>query len=297
MLEEIIYKIADQYLIIHTPAREKTIEIYSNYRPFLQDVLPDRAEVLMHVWGDEELSSEGLSLLEETSETYFSNKLYQSEGGAYFLDLTYFRLNAQASYSSDWKEVRCTASFTDPRFKPLLDKFVMIAFGMATIPLGMLKVHASVTELDGHALVFMGVSGTGKSTHSKLWREHVVGCTLLNDDEPIVRLMEDGSVRVYGCPWSGSTDCYRAEHADLVAFVHLYQSPENKLTKLSGLLAFESLFSSVASIESFPASSKRLLDTLVPVLNTVPVYRLDCRPDKEAVKLTYALLQPNKSLD
>ena len=60
----------------------------------------------------------------------------------------------------------------------------------------------------------MGKSGTGKSTHSRLWLENVPGATLLNDDNPIVRLTLVGAI-VYGSPWSGKTPCYKNESAPL----------------------------------------------------------------------------------
>ncbi len=85
-----------------------------------------------------------------------------------------------------------------------------------------IKIHASVIEKGGKALVFMGKSGTGKSTHSRNWLKFVPDCQLLNDDEPIIRVLNDGSVRVYGAPWSGSTPCYRNASAEVAAFVRLY---------------------------------------------------------------------------
>ncbi len=291
MLEQVIYRIAEQYVVLNTPFRAKTIEMLPNYRPFLQEEVPDGEEILLEVFGDVSCEcEEECKLLEEVQEAYFSTKLYKCPDKSYFLDMTYFKHSACVRYSSDWKRVSCTPSLDDSDLALLLDRFIMIAFGMATIPLGMLKVHASVTELDGRALVFMGVSGTGKSTHSKLWREYIDGCALLNDDEPIVRLMPDNTVRVYGCPWSGSTDCYRDEWAELVAFVHLYQAPENKLSKLVGRFAFDSLYTSVASMRTLAEVNMKLFETVADVLSIVPLYRLDCLPNKEAVDLTYALL-------
>lgn len=117
------------------------------------------------------------------------------------------------------------------------------------------------------------------------------GATLLNDDAPIVRVLEDGSVRVYGAPWSGSTPCYRNISADVVAFVHLYQNPENIITKMDGLSALSSLMQSSSVIRSDRQNKYQILDTVTDVLQVVPVYRLDCRPDLGALNLTRALLE------
>ncbi len=164
------------------------------------------------------------------------------------------------------------------------------AYGMVAIHHKTVKIHASVTEKEGKALIFLGKSGTGKSTHSRLWKEFVPGSSLLNDDEPIVRLLDDGSLRVYGAPWSGSTPCYRNAWAEVSAFVHLYQSPENKLTRLKGVEAFASLFQSSALLRSDERGRQRAFDLITDILGRVPYYRLDNRPDREAVSLTETLM-------
>ena len=115
-------------------------------------------------------------------------------------------------------------------------------------------------------------------------------CSLLNDDEPILRVLNDGSIKVYGAPWSGSTPCYRNESAEIAAFVRLYQSPENKLTKLTGVNAFASLYQSVAILRSDQQNKELIMTTVNDILEQVPIYRLDNRPDREAVSLTESLL-------
>lgn len=164
------------------------------------------------------------------------------------------------------------------------------AYGMAAIHHQTIKIHASVTEKEGKALIFLGKSGTGKSTHSRLWKKYVPESSLLNDDEPIVRLLNDGSVRVYGAPWSGSTPCYRNASAKVSAFVHLYQSAENKLTRLKGVEAFTSLFQSSALLRSDEKGRQLAFDLITDILGRVPYYRLDNRPDREAVSLTETLM-------
>ena len=192
--------------------------------------------------------------------------------------------------SPDWKEIISDLSFTNGYEATFLNSFLRLAFGMTAIKHQTIKVHASVTELNGKALIFLGTSGTGKSTHSRLWREFIPGCTLLNDDEPLIRVLENEPIRVYGAPWSGSTPCYRNEWAEVAAFVHLYQSSDNKLTKLKNVEALSSLYTSAAMLRSDIDNKNRVMDLITDILQRVPVYRLDCRPDYEAVSLTRALL-------
>lgn len=173
-----------------------------------------------------------------------------------------------------------------------LRSFIIAAYGLSSAYRSTLKLHASCIELGGQALLFLGESGTGKSTHSRLWLEHIPGATLLNDDEPILRLFDDGSVRVYGAPWSGSTDCYRQASAELKGIVRLYQAPENRLSRIGGIDAFSAMTISTAS---FPLDKRHfaLVQSLIfDLLERIPVYALECRPDREALSLTEALLSP-----
>jgi hypothetical protein len=148
-----------------------------------------------------------------------------------------------------------------------------------------------VIEHHGKAILFLGSSGTGKSTHTRLWQEHIPGSRLLNDDEPVVRIMEDGSVRVFGSPWSGSTPCYHNISAEAIAFVRLYQHPENRLSEIKGITAFTTLFQSAAILRSDEQHRERLFENVTVLTEKVPFYRLDCRPDREAVMLSARLMK------
>lgn len=290
-MNKLFYRIAEQVICLHTPDINATRAMLPNYAPFeVGDIMGQ--EVLLNVWGGCACSdAEGDTLLEEVQDVSYHSHVYRRGNGDVRIVMRFQGLEEVACFSDGWHTLRCASPLDSPKARYLIDRFTMIAFSILTSKLGMLKVHASVTELDGRALIFMGVSGTGKSTHSRLWREFIPRATLLNDDEPIVRLMPDGSVRVYGCPWSGSTPCYRSESAEVVAFVHLYQAPENKITKLSGRAAFDSLYSSTAFMLSEPKSQFASFNTVADILERIPLYRLDCRPDREAVSLTHGLLR------
>ena len=90
-------------------------------------------------------------------------------------------------------------------------RFAMWAgLGLMLVPLETVAIHSSCIVYRGKAVLFLGASGTGKSTHTRLWLENIEGSTLLNDDSPFVRV-EDGKVWAYGSPWSGKTSCYKQE--------------------------------------------------------------------------------------
>lgn len=292
MYDQLIYCIAKEYIILNTPSAEATLPLLGNYDPFRVDALPEGTTPLFTFTGGIELSSyKRQDLLEEKSSEGTRARIYRTEGNKLLLELTIRRQQQQMLIADDWRELSSDIPMDDPSLALLLNRLILIAYGAAIAPYRMLKVHASVTEVGGRALLFLGVSGTGKSTHSRLWRQLVPGARLLNDDEPIVRVEEDGSIRVYGCPWSGSTPCYRNESAEVVAFVHLYQAETNVLTRLRGRDSFDSIYSSSAFLHSDKVRHLAIFDTVADVLERIPVYRLDCRPDEGAVALTRQLLE------
>lgn len=109
----------------------------------------------------------------------------------------------------------------------ILDHLLIFALSVAAVGKGILLIHASTIRYRGKAVMFLGESGTGKSTHSRMWLENIEGSTLLNDDAPAVRISAD-STTAYGTPWSGKTPCYRAEHYPLAALVRIRRAPTIK---------------------------------------------------------------------
>ena len=161
---------------------------------------------------------------------------------------------------------------------------LMIQYTFATAGLGTLLLHASVTRYQGRGNLFFGVSGTGKSTHSRLWHEYVPGSDLMNDDNPVIRFQGDECL-VYGSPWSGKTLCYRNVVAPVGALVRLEQYPENVIERLHSLQAYASIIAAVSTIRWNHDTMSRLIPTIERIAMTVPCFLLKCRPDEEAVQV------------
>ena len=170
--------------------------------------------------------------------------------------------------------------------KLAIDNAMMISFALATAPLDTLLFHASVVCRKGKAYMFLGPSGTGKSTHTRLWLRHIDGSRLLNDDNPVVRIGADGSVEVSGSPWSGKTPCYVNEHYPLGAIVRLRQAPYNAIRPMAPVEAYATMASSVSG----KRWEKDIADGLHRALNsltaTAKVWHMDCLPDEAAAKMT-----------
>ena len=168
-----------------------------------------------------------------------------------------------------------------------LNNALMLLYAFSSAREGALEMHASVVMNAGKGYLFLGKSGTGKSTHSRLWLENIPGTELLNDDNPILRLMPGGEVRVFGSPWSGKTPCYKAKDVPAGAVVRIRQAPFNAIQKLSPLESYASLMASASSFRPFSELADAWHRTLEALAARVPCYTLDCLPDAAAARLCY----------
>lgn len=164
---------------------------------------------------------------------------------------------------------------------------LMLMFAFSTAQRNTLLMHSSVTVKDGKGYLFLGKSGTGKSTHSQLWINHIGGCELLNDDNPVIRVEESGEVRVYGSPWSGKTPCYRNLNYPVGAIVDLHQAKVNRIRRQSVFEAYASMHVSFSGFRFIKGMADGLHATNEKVVSTVPCYTLDCLPNAEAAWLCY----------
>lgn len=289
MNHQLHYEIANHRMLIETPDAETTARLIPSFRPFRVEPDGEANNLLFQLTGNTAIPIPDVDPNDVMEADGLSFLIYQTEGSV-TVCMKSPKREHRYHISADRKIVTTDLTLTQRYEAHFLVYFLRTAYGMAAANQRTIKLHASVIEKGGKALVFMGKSGTGKSTHSKNWLEFVPGCSLLNDDEPIVRVLTDGSVRIYGAPWSGSTPCYRNESADVAAFVRLYQSQENKLTKLTGVTAFASVFQSAAILRSDNENRDLTISTVNDILEQAPVYRLDNRPDREAVSLTETLM-------
>lgn len=90
--------------------------------------------------------------------------------------------------------------FTDPFLERAA---IQRAFAEFLFPHNVLLFHGSAIAVDDQGFLFTAHSGTGKSTHTRLWRE-VFGhrAVMVNDDKPFLELRADGAW-LHGSPWSG----------------------------------------------------------------------------------------------
>lgn len=161
-----------------------------------------------------------------------------------------------------------------------------VGYGLMTLPFDTVAIHSSCIVYKDKAILFLGESGTGKSTHTRLWREHIEGAVLLNDDSPMIRV-EDGKVWAYGSPWSGKTPCYKQERYELAGCVRLSQAPYNRIQKLPVLHAYGAIHPSCPPEFAYDSVLYDGVSGFIgKLLSQVPFYHLACLPDAEAARLS-----------
>ena len=191
----------------------------------------------------------------------------------------------EMSVAQDFTSAQLLLTGADDAFA--VNNSLMLLFAFASAGHGLLEMHSSVVMNQGKGYLFLGKSGTGKSTHSSLWLKHIPGTELLNDDNPILRLMPDGSARVYGSPWSGKTPCYKAQDVPVGAVVRIRQAPFNQIERLGTIQAYASLMASASGFRPFQGLADGWHKTLEGLTQVVPCYVLDCLPDEAAAILCH----------
>ncbi len=198
-------------------------------------------------------------------------------------------LHLSAHFSSGILSLPPFSEETVAVYQFALDTALMIQYALFTASCQTLLLHASVVTDGEAAYAFLGKSGTGKSTHSRLWLDTIPGMELLNDDNPIVRLHPSG-VKIYGSPWSGKTPCYRPLSYPLKALVRLRQAPVNRISTLDEIEAYLAVSSAVSAFhtDGLKKTSLLLHEAVASLIREVAVYRLDCLPNTEAAQLCYS---------
>ena len=191
--------------------------------------------------------------------------------------------------SADYREGRLAT--TGSHTKLAIDNALMVLYALATAGSGTVLFHAAVVSHGDRAYMFLGPSGTGKSTHARLWLKHIDGTELMNDDNPVVRIGADGRATVYGSPWSGKTPCYRNVSRELGAIVLLSQAPFNKIRRLGGLEAYAALVPSISGKRWDERIADGLHQTENALASTVPTWHLQCLPDEGAARLCAGEIQ------
>jgi len=272
------YRVADHAFSVMLPDEEKIVSQMGQYAPFAVKEASQLVFTLQVVPVADFPSVEDLKV-----------EMHQDDDGS---QIVAGRANGQPYFEFQlWG--KCAAKMlTDEHYhtatvllvdEPLfgINNALMVMYALATANRQTALFHSSVVGCDGRGYMFLGKSGTGKSTHSSLWLKYINGTELVNDDNPVVRLMPDGFY-VFGSPWSGKTPCYRNIRYPIGGIVQLSQAPYNQIQRLRPLAAYAALVPSISGKRWDTQVAEGLHETENLLAGKVAVWHLECLPDADA---------------
>ena len=280
------YKVAGFKFAVVMPDDDAAWNEMHNYEPFLTDDSTDCIFIAEMIDKLPELPGKRLLSVGAKGPGFPRNEFYEFDGG--WMIASAPDLEAPIRFYLVTDKNFSKAQFVvlgSPRFS--VNGTMMLMFTFATAQRDTLLMHASVTINGGKGYLFLGKSGTGKSTHSQLWINNIAGCELLNDDNPVLRVEADGSVRVYGSPWSGKTPCYRNLDVPVGAIVDLHQAKKNVIRRLSLAESYAVIYVSFSGLRYVKEMADGLHHTNEKIVMKVPCYSLDCLPNADAALLCH----------
>ncbi|PKO95667.1 MAG: hypothetical protein CVU12_09055 [Bacteroidetes bacterium HGW-Bacteroidetes-7] len=297
MKNKLNYKIADQSVEIHTDYLGNIDRLLPGFVHFNDS--SDDKEPLIQLFREFESDESELFSADDESKVIHTFDLeedfckFRKKGGKYYFSITTRGGDASMEFAmeigSPKVSCRLIPDSENGRVNlpnPFHLKFSLwMVLGFTGIPRKFSALHSSVIIYNNSAVLFLGESGTGKSTHTKLWLQHIAGSKLLNDDSPILSV--DGEkASVHGSPWSGKGQKYVNERYPVRAVVRIKQHSSNELQKLNTLESFGALY------PSFPPAFLKdnyfeghICEIISKVISTTPVYNLHCLPNREAAFL------------
>lgn len=147
--------------------------------------------------------------------------------------------------------------------------------------------HGSVLAIDGKGYLFTAPSGTGKSTHTRLWKEYFKDRVIVvNDDKPFLKI-EGDEVFAYGTPWDGKHRLSSNIKVPLKGICILSQDKENWIKKIDSKSVYPYLYNQVYHILNERENAIKTLQIFDKLLKIVPIYKMGCNISYDAVKTSY----------
>ncbi len=165
----------------------------------------------------------------------------------------------------------------------------------ALIDYDVLLAHGSAIVMDGETYIFIANSGTGKSTHTHLWRDAFGDrAWMLNDDKPMLKKTEDG-ILVYGTPWDGKHHLSRNAYAPLKALIKLTRGETNSIEPMQKSDALAMLLEHALRAKNAEKMGK-VLQLETEIVNQVEAYHLGCNMEPEAALVAWQGITGRKEL-
>lgn len=278
MTRKYYYQVAGHTFSLELPEEQHIIDEMGQYAPFVVPTA-DHVAFAMKVVPEEQFpATDGMTVELHQDDDGSQILAGRAAGRPYFEFQLWGRCAARMVTNEQYTDATVVL-VDEPLFG--INNALMVMYALATANRQTALFHSSVVSYQGYGYMFLGKSGTGKSTHSSLWLKHIKGTELVNDDNPVVRRLSDGFY-VFGSPWSGKTPCYRNVSYPIGGIVQLSQAPYNKIERLRPLTAYAALVPSISGKRWDKVVAEGLHETEDMMAGEVAVWHLECLPDADA---------------
>lgn len=149
--------------------------------------------------------------------------------------------------------------------------------------------HGSALAVDGEGFLFTAPSGTGKSTHARLWREFFGDkVTMINDDKPVIA-SQGNEIRIFGTPWNGKHRLGENISVPLKAICFIQRGENNSIIEVSREELLPKLLGQVYRPADKVALG-RVMGLMDDVTKSVKHYILTCNMDPEAARVSHDMM-------
>lgn len=224
------------------------------------------------------------SLLQIETSGFFQHQVWRQENGSTLW--CYVRKHSDKEYlrflvNTDWNKISlitdCTETAGDLAFEYLGQ----------IMPIPLLLIHSALTfhgvlmEYKGNGIIISAPSGTGKTTHARLWRNSQ-NALIINGDRAVIQQEQEKWIG-YGQPWSGTSGEQINRKVPIKAIVVLEQSSFNHIKQITGIEAFGTILPHVQYVQWNIEIADLTMTLLDRLIDSIPVFKFGCRPDLESV--------------
>lgn len=182
----------------------------------------------------------------------------------------------------DFRQCNLIWDVTNTNGKYVFEYFGRI-FPYFALTMDSIVLHGVLMEYHGKGIIISAPSGTGKTTHARMWRDYK-NTLIVNGDKSLC-VKKNGRWTGYGMPWCGTSGEYINRSVGIQAVVILEQSESNSIQRLSTFDGFKRSIQNVLFPTWDSSLNIKAIDLLNDIVNSVPVYNLKCRPDLESVEI------------
>ena len=280
------YKIADLIVALNDFNDQKLTEDFESYLVDEQSI--DAADVKVNIDYFNNNKADGLPPIpDEGIIAKQSVSVYTNTDDGLCVSVCDFNINAviaQIKYNKSFNSVNVMLAklndFLDNEPVCFAKNIMDIMFQILIQNYDGFVFHASTIMHKGVGIAFSADSGTGKSTHTALWQKLYGDTVVINDDAPIIRII-DGKPYVYGAPWAGTTGINTNVKAPLRAIVFLERGETNAICELSTLNSLKRFFGQIRNPVTIEQMTKVML-ALDSVITKGGAYLLKCNMEDDA---------------